>query len=194
VDPEPVEGRLVSAPEEAAEIVEFWFSPECRKRWFQSTLAFDRLLRERYLASYEAARDGKLGRWEQSAVGALALVILLDQIPLNIFRDDARCFATEAEARSVAQRALARGLDRQLGDDQKSFLYIPFMHSEHLADQERSVELYSASGLEKTLRWARHHRDIVRRFGRFPHRNELLGRESSPQERAWLASPEAFSG
>jgi uncharacterized protein (DUF924 family) len=123
VDPEPVEGRLVSAPEEAAEIVEFWFSPECRKRWFQSTLAFDRLLRERYLASYEAARDGKLGRWEQSAVGALALVILLDQIPLNIFRDDARCFATEAEARSVAQRALARGLDRQLGDDQKSFLY-----------------------------------------------------------------------
>lgn len=178
----------------ADEIVEFWFSPECRKRWFASTPEFDRQLDTRYRGLWESARKGELQHWENTAVGALALVILFDQIPLNTFRGDARCFATEAAAREISGRAIAAGLDAQLSDEQRSFLYIPYMHSEELSDQDRSVELYSTPGLEGTLRWARHHREIVRRFGRFPHRNELLGRKSTAEELAWLKSEEAFSG
>lgn len=175
-------------------ILEFWFSDAVRKRWFDSSPEFDGQLKQRFLAVWEAAARGDLSDWEATAEGALALVIVLDQFPLNMFRGRPESFATEAASRAVAERAIARGLDRQLDKSAQGFLYIPFMHSESLSDQDRSVALYEAAGLDDNLKWARHHREIVRRFGRFPHRNAVLGRASTPQEQAYLDAPEAFHG
>ena len=178
----------------AAEILEFWFAEAVKPLWFASTPEFDAALRERFLATYRAAATGQLEDWERTPLGALALVIVLDQFPLNLFRGQPESFATEAAARVVADRAIARGSDLEMSPEQRLFLYLPFMHGEALADQERSVRLFQQAGLEESLRFARHHRDLIRRFGRFPHRNAILGRESTPEEIAYLASPEAFLG
>jgi uncharacterized protein (DUF924 family) len=175
------------------ELLDFWFSEEARARWFDSTPAFDEALRLQYLDTWQRGRDGKLQDWEETPDGALALVILLDQFPLNMFRDLPESYSTEAQSRAVASRAIDHGFDAALADDRKAFLYLPFMHSETLADQDLSVELFEAAGLEFNLKWARSHRETVRRFGRFPHRNAILGRASSAEEIAWLASPEGFN-
>jgi uncharacterized protein (DUF924 family) len=177
-----------------SDLIRFWFSDEARARWFDSTPEFDRLLRDRYLDLWELARTGGLTHWASTPEGALALVIVFDQLPLNMFRGEPRCFATEATSREVAAQAIANGLDRDLGPEQQSFLYMPYMHSEDPADQDRSVALFEAAGLLDNLGYAKHHREIVRRFGRFPHRNAILGRENTPEETAWLASPDAFKG
>jgi uncharacterized protein (DUF924 family) len=174
-------------------VLDFWFAPEMEKRWFRSSEALDAEIRERFASPWQAGRDGRLAHWEETPEGALALVILLDQFPLNMFRNRPEGFSTEAAARQVAERAIARGFDRQLDGAALAFLYLPFMHSEDLADQERSVRLFEAAGLTENLRFARHHRDIVARFGRFPHRNAILGRDSSQEEVDWLASPEGFN-
>jgi uncharacterized protein (DUF924 family) len=176
------------------EVIAFWFSARVRPLWFRSTPAFDAELRQRFEATWQAAREGRLADWETAAEGALALVIVLDQFPLNMYRDQGLSFSTEAMAREVAQRAIDRGWDRELDEAGKAFLYLPFMHSETLADQDRAVALYEAAGMQDNLRFANHHREIVRRFGRFPHRNAALGRECSDDERAWLQSKEAFHG
>lgn len=178
----------------AQALVDFWFSPEVAKRWFNSTPAFDDELRERYRESHLAASRGALDEWQETALGALALVILFDQIPLNIYRGKAQSFATEARARAVAQQAIARGFDAQLTDAQKAFMYLPFMHSENLEDQDTSIQLFTRAGLDNNLRFAKHHREIVHRFGRFPHRNAILGRQSTDEEIAWLAGKDAFKG
>ncbi|MGD2083679.1 MAG: DUF924 family protein [Chromatiales bacterium] len=175
-------------------VLEFWFAPESRERWFRSTPQFDAAVRDRLLGLWHMAREGHLDHWEEGADGALALAILLDQVPLNVFRGRPEAFSTEQGAREVADRAIGRGLDRELSREQKVFLYMPFMHSEHLVDQDRALALFEAAGLEGNARWARHHRDIVARFGRFPHRNAALGRATTPEEAAWLARPEAFKG
>lgn len=184
----------MSAIETPHEVLEFWFSDRVRPLWFNSNPEFDSELTERFLAAYLAAAAGALQEWENGAEGALALVIALDQFPLNMFRGQPRSFATEAAARGVARRAVDRGFDRRLTDEQKGFLYLPFMHSEDLRDQDLSVELYEKAGLADSLKWAKHHRGLIRRFGRFPHRNAILGRDSTPEERAYLASEEAFHG
>ena len=175
-------------------IVAYWFSAPVRPLWFKSTKAFDNQLRERFESVWQQAAAGKLDSWAQNAEGALALVILLDQIPLNIFRGEARSFSTEAKARDITGHAINKGWDAALSNEQKAFLYMPLMHSENLADQDLSVALYEAAGLEYNLKFAKHHRDIVRRFGRFPHRNDILGRQSNAAEKAYLASDEAFHG
>ena len=175
-------------------VLDFWFSDRVRRRWFHSTPALDREIRERFQSLWRQARDGALADWEQTSRGALALVILLDQLPLNMFRGEPESFATEAASREVAERAIAAGLDSGLDDAGKAFLYLPFMHSEDRADQDRSVALFQAAGLNDNLKWARHHRDIVYRFGRFPHRNGILGRSTTPEEQAWLDSPKGFKG
>ncbi|MCW8828122.1 MAG: DUF924 domain-containing protein [Gammaproteobacteria bacterium] len=180
--------------DDAAGLLEFWFSEEVSRRWFRSTPQFDEALRRRYEPLVVAALQGELRKWAATPRGALALVLLLDQLPLNIYRGQARGFVGEQQAREVAAAALEQGWDRQLSEKEKAFLYIPFMHSENLADQQRAVALYRAAGLEGNLRWAEHHCDIIRRFGRFPHRNAILGRESTPEELDWLASREAFRG
>jgi uncharacterized protein (DUF924 family) len=174
-------------------VLDFWFSDSARPLWFNSTPVFDRQVQTRFESTWQQAREARLTAWENTAQGALALVIVLDQFPLNMFRGKAVQFSTEAQARAVAERAITCGHDRQLPRPQLAFLFLPYMHSEALADQDRSVELFSAAGLDENLEFARGHREIVRRFGRFPHRNRLLGRESTLEEITWLASDEAFN-
>ena len=176
------------------DIIDFWFSDQVRKLWFNSTPEFDEQLRERYLATWEQASRGELDDWKQSAEGCLALVIVLDQFPLNMFRGEPRSFATEEKSREVARHAIDRGFDRLLEVEQRAFLYMPFMHSENLADQQLASTLFDQEGLEGNYRFALHHRGIIEKFGRFPHRNAILGRPSSAEEIEYLNSREAFTG
>ncbi len=168
-----------------ADIVTFWREAG-PKRWFEKDTAFDDEIRNRFLAVHEAAAAGKLAGWERSAEGALALLILLDQFPRNMFRGQARAFATDPLARAITAGALVRGFDAQVPKEMRSFFYLPFEHSEDLADQERSIALYKAAGDADDLKWAELHADIIRRFGRFPHRNAGLGRATTPEEQAFL--------
>lgn len=178
----------------ANELITFWFLEQVRPLWFNSTPEFDDELREHYLDTYRAALSGELAYWADTAEGALALIICLDQLPLNMFRGQVESFAGEAPSRRIAELAIEKGFDQSLDNAQKAFLYMPFMHSEDLADQDRVLELFEQAGLMDNLHWAKHHREIIVRFGRFPHRNVILGRESTAEEVAWLASDEAFAG
>jgi uncharacterized protein (DUF924 family) len=170
--------------EAPAAIVAFWrqSGPD---RWFKKDAAFDDEIKRRFLATHEAATAGRLTDWEQSAEGALALLILLDQFPRNMFRGEARAFATDPLARAVTSRAILNGFDGAF-PDMRGFFYLPFEHSENLADQERGLALYKAVGDEDGLKWAVLHADIIRRFDRFPHRNAVLGRVTTPEEQAFL--------
>ena len=169
----------------ADEVVSFWkqAGPDL---WFTKDAAFDTEIRERFFDTYEVAAAGKFSGWEQTAHGALALLILLDQIPRNMFRGDARAFATDPLARAIAAGAIVGGFDSQVAPELRSFFYLPFEHSEDLADQERGVSFYKAIGDAENLKWAELHADIIRRFGRFPHRNAVLGRTTTPEEQAFL--------
>ena len=171
----------------AAEVVSFWreAGPD---RWFTKDAAFDNQIRERFFDTYEAAAAGKLSGWEHSAQDALALLILLDQFPRNMFRGQARAFETDVMARAITAGALVRGFDAQVPADMRLFFYVPFEHSEDLADQQRGIALYKAAGDAEGLKWAEIHADIIRRFGRFPHRNAVLGRATTPEEQAFLDS------
>ena len=171
-------------PAEAAAVVAFWRAAG-PGLWFAKDEAFDRRFRERFLAAHEAATRGELAGWAVSAEGAMALVILLDQLPRNAFRGTARMYATDAEARRIADAAIKAGHDLAFENELAKFFYLPFAHSEDMADQERSVELARRLG-EPDLSHALGHRDTVRRFGRFPHRNPILGRSMSPAERQYL--------
>lgn len=170
---------------QADDVLAFWrgAGPE---RWFRKDSAFDALFRDRFLAAHEAAARGELDGWAATPAGALALVILLDQFPRNAFRGSARVYATDPQAREVASRAVEAGFDRGIEAPLRNFFYLPFMHSEHLDDLERCIALTRAEGGEQH-RYAQHHRDIVARFGRFPHRNAVLGRHSTPDEERFLA-------
>jgi uncharacterized protein (DUF924 family) len=168
-----------------SDILAFWreAGPD---RWYKRDDAFDAELRRRFLALWQKASAGELSSWEASDDGALALVIVLDQFPRNMFRDDARTYASDGLAREVAHRAIARGVDARIDPALRQFLYLPFNHSEDLSDQLRCIELTRAAGNAENLKWAEHHADIIRRFGRFPHRNRLLGRTTTPEEQAFL--------
>jgi uncharacterized protein (DUF924 family) len=154
-------------------------------KWFTRDDAFDADIREKFLATYEAAAAGQLSAWEASAEGALALAIVLDQFPRNMFRGLARCYATDPLARQVANRALKCGYDQDVPELERGFFFLPFMHSEDMADQKRCVALYREAG-DANLSYAERHADIIRRFGRFPHRNAPLGRTTTPEEQAYL--------
>ncbi len=177
------EGSAAPTP---ADVVAFWRAAG-PQRWFEKDAAFDDDIRRRFLEAHEAAAAGKLTAWEASAEGALALLILLDQFPRNIFRGQTRAFASDALARAIASRAILNGFDGAF-PDLRGFFYLPFMHSEDLADQERAVAFYRAHNDADGLKWAERHADIIRRFGRFPHRNAVLGRVSTPQEQEFLDS------
>ena len=174
-----------------AAVIAFWRAAG-PGRWFERDNVFDDEVRRRFLATYEAAAAGKLTDWEQSAEGSLALLILLDQFPRNMFRGEARAFATDALARAVASRAILNGFDGAF-PDMRGFFYLPFEHSENLADQERCIALYKAAGDADGVKWAEIHADIIRRFGRFPHRNAVLGRMTTPEEQKFLDDG-GFSG
>ena len=174
------------------DVVRFWrdAGPD---RWFSRDEAFDQRCRARFLSGFEEAEAGRLGAWEGSAEGALALVLLLDQMPRNMFRDTPRVWATDLLARAIAERAIAHGFDREVDAELRGFFYLPFAHGEDLASQDRSIALHEGEGRPDGIKWARHHRDIVLRFGRFPHRNQVLGRESTAEEIAYLAA-DGFAG
>ena len=182
---------MSSSSVQPSAVLAFWreAGPE---RWFRKDEAFDEDFRRRFLAAHEAAARGELEAWSGSAEGALALLILLDQFPRNAFRDAPRMFATDSQARTVAKQAVGAGFDRAFEPDLRHFFYLPFMHSEQIADQDVCVRLAGELGGESE-RYALHHRSIIERFGRFPHRNKVLGRADTPQEQAFLAGG-GFSG
>jgi uncharacterized protein (DUF924 family) len=182
---------MADALASAKDVVTFWRDAGA-ERWFKKDDAFDAEIKRRFLATHEAAAAGKLRDWENSAEGALALLILLDQFPRNMFRGDKRAFATDPLARAVTAGALIKGFDGQVGD-MRGFFYLPFEHSEDMTDQERGVALYKAAGDDDGLKWANMHADIIRRFGRFPHRNKALGRATTPDEQKFLDDG-GFSG
>ena len=178
-----------------AAVLEFWFSadplPVQMRRWFGADPVFDSACRTVCAPALAQAAAGALHGWTATPTGALALVILLDQIPRNIFRGTARAFATDAQARFIADRAILAGHDQALSAAQRLFLYLPYEHSEALRDQDRAVALLSPLKLADVAEYAQRHRDVIRRYGRFPHRNAALGRTSTAAELAYLATPGA---
>jgi uncharacterized protein (DUF924 family) len=184
----------VSQEIKPTDIIGFWYDDEISKQWFKSTAGLDNYIRTHYEAIWRQAKAGKLDSWLSTAEGCLALTIILDQFPLNMYRDKPESFSTESKAISVSKWAIDHGFDQQLPKDRLTFLYMPLMHSENMDDQNLSVSKFEAAGLDENARFARHHRGIVERFGRFPHRNEILGRDSTREELDWLASDEAFKG
>ena len=167
-------------PAEAHAVIAFWRDAG-PGLWFAKDPAFDRTFRERFLSLYESAAKGELDGWVATPEGALALMVLLDQFPRNAFRSTPRMYATDAAALRIADAAVGKGVEGPI----RMFFYLPFGHSETLADQERSVALAEGLG-EPSVTHARHHRDIIKRFGRFPHRNPLLGRAMTADEQRYL--------
>ena len=172
---------------DAAEVLEFWFGQD-RKRWFVKDPAFDDEIRARFLPLYERAFQGSVAHWNAEPRGSLALVILFDQFPRNMFRGTPRAFASDELARTGARTIVDKGWDKTMTADERTFAYLPFEHSESLEDQIRCCELMAPLG-EELLGYAVRHREIIARFGRFPHRNAALGRESTPEETEFLKTP-----
>jgi uncharacterized protein (DUF924 family) len=171
----------------ARELLDFWLGlgPE---GWYRTDAAVDATIRDRWGAAWETARSGGLNDWRAAPDSCLALVILLDQFPRNMFRQDARAFASDARALAVATTAILHGMDRRVGMPERQFFYLPLTHSEVQCNQDHSVRLFLIHfGRDGYLRHAQVHREIIRRFGRFPFRNAALGRESTPEEVAFLA-------
>jgi uncharacterized protein (DUF924 family) len=185
----------------AREVIDFWFGEHARSRWFAKETAFDDEIRARFEADTLAAAAREREAWLADADGALALVILLDQFPRNMYRGMARAFSCDARAHEVAARAIENGLDTAVAVERRLFFYLPFQHSESLADQDRSVELFTRwvaqhepanrAEAEDELKYVHRHREIIARFGRFPHRNAALGRTCTAEETAFLAGPES---
>jgi uncharacterized protein (DUF924 family) len=177
---------MAAAP---ADIIGFWTAAG-PKKWFAKSEAFDAAIRLKFEPTHHAAARGEYAAWADRAEGALALLILLDQFPRNLYRGDAHAFATDPLARSIAGRAIDAGFDQKVEAQLRPFFYLPFEHSEAISDQDRSVALFeahdAATGDVDSLKWAVLHRDIIRRIGRFPHRNAALGRTTSPEEQAFL--------
>lgn len=188
----------MSEQAEADEVLRFWFGGadergKRRKAWFEKSAAFDREIRDRFVPLYEAAAAGERDGWKSRPYECLALIVLLDQLPRNMFRGTPRAFAADAFALQAARHAVAQGWDREFLPVERLFAYLPFEHSESLGDQERACELTRPlEGFAETFdayRYAVAHRDIIQRFGRFPHRNAILGRASTPEEAEFLKQP-----
>jgi uncharacterized protein (DUF924 family) len=172
-----------------AEVLRFWFGALTPKQWFAKDAALDEEIRNRFGRLYERVAHEPVGHWLDSPEGALAAVLVLDQFPRNIYRDDARAFASDAMALDIARRAITLGHDKRLDAKQRKFLYMPFMHAESAAAQTRALELFESLGEAESIAYAKLHKAIVDRFGRFPHRNAVLGRASTPAEEDFLRQP-----
>lgn len=195
--PQVLKVRVMDDPR-AESIITFWFGardgPEFgrkRARWFKKDPIFDQTIRDDFMDLYQQAVDGGLDAWKETPDGALALLILLDQFPRNMFRNEARAFATDAMALKLAKEALEQGFHQRFHPSVRTFFFLPFEHSEDLVDQVRSIELFKEAGDREGLLWAVKHLEIIRRFGRFPHRNQALGRVDTPEEKAFLQEPDA---
>jgi len=180
----------------AHEVLDFWFGApgsveygKSHEAWFKKSDAFDAQIRERFLPGYEEAASGRLAHWRDSPLTLLALIIVLDQFPRNMFRESPRAFATDAMALDAARRMTALGWDVRLNAVQRQFVYLPFEHAENLDAQRTSLQLFGTLDNDGLLEWARKHYVIIERFGRFPHRNAVLGRASTPEETEFLLQP-----
>ena len=171
------------------DILHFWFVEAGPKVWWQKSDAFDALVKLRFLKFYEAARAGELASWRSRANGRLAEIIILDQFPRNMFRGSARSFESDAIALVLAQEAVALGIGNHWDADKLQFLYMPYMHSESVQVHNDAVDVFSKSGLENNLDFEFKHKRIIDRFGRYPHRNAILGRRSTAEELAFLQEP-----
>jgi uncharacterized protein (DUF924 family) len=181
------------------EILDFWFAQDKqgkeaeyaqrRKVWFAKNPSFDQTIRTRFQADYELAAAGKLMDWQETSQGCLALILLLDQFPRNMFRGEAQSFATDSQALAIAQHAIDQGFDQELPPIQRMFIYLPFEHSEHLEHQHQAVQGMRALHIEDVTDYALKHQAVIARFGRFPHRNRILGRENTPEEAEFLKQP-----
>lgn len=169
----------------AQDVIDFWLAAG-EEGWFNASTAFDALCRERFLELHLTASRGELEHWSQEATGALALLLLLDQLPRNMFRGSAHAYATDPMARAVTYQALSLDFDQQFAPELRSFFYLPLMHSEERADQQRASELFQTLDIPRAIKWRTHHLAIIERFGRFPHRNHVLGRSTTPDEQTWL--------
>ena len=184
--------RAMSNAPSAIEVLTFWKEAGPGK-WFKKNPAFDAEIRERFEAAHFAAARRELDSWADTAEGALALLLLLDQFPRNLYRGSAHSFATDPKARAIARVATERGWHQVVDADMRQFLLLPFEHSEDLGDQEYGVHLAEDLGDGELIKWTRIHRDIIARFGRFPHRNPSLGRANTAEEHAFLEGG-GFSG
>ncbi len=176
------------------DIILYWYSEPVNKQWFSASPGLDAEIQRKFFDLWSAAANGGLDHWMDSAEGCLALCIILDQLPLNMFRGQAKSFATEAQAIDVSKHALKQGFDKQMSTERLQFLFMPLMHSENLADQRLSVQLFTAAKLQDNIRFAQHHCALIEKYHRFPHRNAILGRQNTAQETAYLNSKQAFKG
>ncbi|WP_299880839.1 DUF924 family protein [uncultured Cocleimonas sp.] len=177
-----------------SEVLSFWYGDEMKKQWFSSTPELDADIKQQFESLWEEAANHKLDSWKQTAEGCLALCIVLDQFPLNMFRGEAKAFDTEQQAVAITKHAIEKGFDNDIDDSTVSFLYMPLMHSENLNDQDLSVKSFKRRKLDGNIRFAEHHRGLIVEFGRFPHRNETLGRVNTAEEVEYLQSERAFKG
>ncbi len=177
---------------DSLDIIDYWFSEKSSKYWFSSTPEIDKEIKRRYEELWQSAADGMYDDWQNSAEGSLALVIILDQFPLNMFRGQPKSFQTESKAVKIALNAINHGFDRKLSENKLLFLFMPLMHSENMEDQDLQVKLFQKYNFN--LEYSKHHRDIVKRFGRFPHRNAILVRKNTEAEIKYLQSDNAFKG
>lgn len=173
------------------DILDFWFVETTPQQWFQISEEFDQTIRDKFLKLYEQAADGQMDDWQKNADGCLALCLLLDQFPRNMFRGEAKAYATDKKALLISKQAIHKGFDTILNPVQRRFLYLPFEHSENLPDQKRSVELFKSMEKDDPLgyEYALRHLEVIEKFGRFPGRNKALGRENTPEEQEYLKDP-----
>lgn len=167
-------------------VLDYWFTELTKEQWFKKDAAVDAAITERFSETYEALRSVPDSMLTEDPRTALAAIIVLDQFPRNMFRDSPRAFESDAKAVAVAEAALTAGHDAGLSDAERHFMYMPFMHSEKLADQDRCIALFEALGADDPLKFAHLHRDIIVKFGRFPHRNAVLGRGTTEDEQSHL--------
>ncbi len=175
-----------------ADINQYWFSEKSKQYWFASTPEIDKEITQRYEKIWEQVFSGEFDNWRDTAEGSMALIIILDQFPLNMFRGQAKGFKSEDMAVEVALNAINNGYDEELSDEKLLFLFMPLMHSENIDHQNLQVYLFQKYNFN--LEFSKHHRDIVKKFSRFPHRNEILGRMSTMEELDYLLSDGAFRG
>ena len=176
------------------EVLSFWFEESSPKDWFSKNDDFDKKIKQRFEKVYNLAINGRLDNWKEEAKSCLALIIVLDQFSRNLFRNDKRAYAQDKKSIELTKYALEKGFDKELEGSEKTFLIMPLMHSEELEDQELCVDLFSSLGEEYSvnLKFAEEHRDIIKQFGRFPHRNKDLGRENTTQEEEFLKTHKGF--
>ncbi len=170
---------------EPADVIAFWRDAG-RDKWFEKDAAFDRAIQERFGPLHAEAAAGRKADWAKTPEGALALILVLDQFSRNMFRDSPKAFAQDEMASELADKAIAAGFDKKVPEEVAAFFHMPFMHAEQIAEQQRCVRYFHSLGIEDALKYARIHEQAIRRFGRFPHRNPILGRHTTPAERAYL--------